>query len=119
MSRTANSRFELRQLTSIEWIIADTTLPETHPHRTVACLYEVDDLEYDVVWLHGPDLRAQYSSPEEALAHLMRATGGTTRRRSERPIPLPHLRPLTPRPQPAAAANDADEPVHAGDLAMA
>jgi len=94
MSPTANSRFELRRLTGIEWIIIDTTLPENHPYRTVACVYEVDDLEYDVVWLRDLDLRAQYSSPEEVLEDVVRAHDVVSRSRSTRPIEIPHLPPL-------------------------
>jgi hypothetical protein len=94
MSHTTNSRFELRRLTGIEWIILDTALPENHPHRTVACVYEVDDLEYDVVWLRDLNLRAQYASPEEVLQEVIRTSDVPSRSRSARPVEIPHLSPL-------------------------
>lgn len=94
MSHTTNARFELRRLTGIEWIILDTALPENHPHRTIAFVYEVDDLEYDVVWLRDLNLRAQYASPEEVLEEVVRVSDVASRSRSARPVEIPHLPPL-------------------------
>lgn len=97
MSPTTNNRFELRQLTGIEWIIIDTAMPENDPHRTVACVYEVDELEYDVVWLRDLDLRAQYASAEEVLAEVVRAHDVPLRCRSVPPVPIAHRPPVAER----------------------
>lgn len=90
-----STRFELRRLTRMEWVIIDGTLSENDPDRTVACIYEVDELEYDAIWLRELDLARTYASPQEVLAAVIRASGG--RRRSQRPVPIAHVPPADDR----------------------
>ena len=97
MSDESNVRFEMRRITAIEWVILDLSLPENHPQRTVACVYEIDDLEYDVVWLRDFGLAEHYMSPAEVLDDLIRVSQRSTRSPSRRPIPIPHLPPRAER----------------------
>lgn len=90
-------RFELRRLTSIEWVILDASLPENDPRRTVACIYEVDTLEYDVIWLRDLGLRNQYASPSEVVECVVAASIAPLRHRSQRPVPIPHVPPADER----------------------
>jgi hypothetical protein len=83
--------YELRRLTSMEWVILDLSLSEHDPRRTVACIYEVDTLEFDVIWLRDLGLAGKYAAPEEVLEAVVRV--GTRRRRSQRPVPIPHVPP--------------------------
>ena len=75
----------------MEWVVLDLSMTENDPQRTVACIYEVDALEYDVIWLRELGLAGKYASPEEVLEAIMRA--GARRRRSQRPVPIAHVPP--------------------------
>lgn len=88
----AADAFALHRLTPVEWIIVDVSLSERDPRRTVACVCEVDLLRYDVVWLRNLGLPATYTSPHDVLTAVI--SRDATRRRSERPVPVPRL----PRP---------------------
>jgi hypothetical protein len=90
--RSDDSRFALCRVSSIEWVIVDTTLPPANPSRVIACVYEFDRLEYGVVWLGELELRAEYGSPQDVLDDAHRAVE-TRHHRSERPIAIPHLPP--------------------------
>jgi len=89
-----NGRFALHRMSSIEWIIVDTSQDRNSPHRTVACIYEVDELEYDVTWLRDLGLPTTYMSPADVLDDIRKATDRSTRIPSRKPIPIPHRPPL-------------------------
>lgn len=90
----SNDRYVLQQLTPIEWIVVDTTRGPGDPYRTVACVYESDASEYDVIWLRDLGLPATWASPEEALRAIRLASDRPTRVPSRKPVPIPHRPPL-------------------------
>lgn len=73
MLSVAESRFELRRVTPSEWIIVDLSCDERDPHRTVACVYAIDEFECDVVWLRDMNLPIAYMSPADVLEDVVRA----------------------------------------------
>ena len=97
MSTDPNTRFRMRRASSINWLIEDLTLPTTHPERVVAHVYEVDDLEYDVVWLRDFGLAEHYMAPSEALKALIDRVTAPARPAAHRPIPIPHVPPIRER----------------------
>jgi hypothetical protein len=97
MSDESNIRFEMRKVTAIEWVILDHSVPRDHPQHTVGCVYEIDDLEYDVVWLRDFGLAEHYMSPAEVLDDLIRVSQRSTRSPSRRPVPIPHRPPRAER----------------------
>lgn len=96
MSPVTIPRFELRRTTHLEWEILDLSLPEHDPRRLAARIYEVDDLEYDVLWLRDVNLPTTYMSPHDALRDVRRVTLAP-RPGPHRPVEIPHLPPLTQR----------------------
>lgn len=96
MSPSTNPRFQLRRLTSIEWIIVDLSRAQDDPRCTVARVYQIDDLEYDVVWLRDLNLPTSYMSPQDVLRDVRRVTVAP-RPGPRRPIPIPRLPPLPER----------------------
>ncbi len=88
-----NGRFALQRMTSIEWIVVDTSQSPDSGHRTVACIYEVDELEYDVTWLRDLGLPTKYMSPADVPDDIRKATDRWTRIPSRKPIPIPHRAP--------------------------
>ena len=92
MSTEATARFELRKVGSSDWIILDLALPSDHPGRTVACVYEIDDWECDVVWLRDLGLPEHYMSPVEVLDDVIQA-GIPSSPSPRRPVPIPHFPP--------------------------
>ena len=93
MSTETTTRFELRKVSSSDWVILDLSLPADHPDRTVACVYEIDDLECDVVWLRDLSLPEHYMSPVEALDDVIRVSVPSSPS-PRRPVPIPHLPPV-------------------------
>ncbi len=91
--RPDDTRFALHRVSSIEWVVVDTTLPPANPARVIACVYEFDRLEYGVVWLGELELRAEYGSPQDVLDDAHRALAARPRHRSERPVRIRHLPP--------------------------
>lgn len=90
----SNDRYVLQQLTPIEWIVVDTSRGPGDPYRTVACIYESDASEYDVIWLCDLGLPSAWSSPHEVLRAIRLASEHPARIRSRKPIPIPHRQPL-------------------------
>ena len=88
-----NSRFALQQLTSIEWIVVDESCTPNDPQRTVACIYEVDTLEYDVIWLRDLGLATKFMSPLDVIDEIVRTTQRSTVAASRKPVPIPHHAP--------------------------
>lgn len=90
--RPDDARFALCRVSSMEWVVVDTTLPPANPARVIACVYEFDRLEYGVVWLGELQLRAEYGSPQEVLDDAHRAVA-PPHHRSQRPVRIRHLPP--------------------------
>ncbi|HET8926671.1 MAG TPA: hypothetical protein VFN24_02455 [Microbacterium sp.] len=91
--RADASRFALHRVNSIEWDIVDTTVPAASAAHIIAYIYKYDRLEFGVTWMRGFDLRAEYSSPREALDDVSHAWAPT--RRAVPPVMIPHLPPVT------------------------
>jgi hypothetical protein len=89
--RVDASRFALHRVNSIEWDIVDTTVPAASAAHVIAYIYKYDRLEFGVTWMRGFNLRAEYSSPREALDDVLRAWAPP--RRVDRPLAIPHLPP--------------------------
>lgn len=91
MSALPDPRFELRKITDAEWVLLDHRYDQNDSRRTVACVYQVDAVEVEVVWLRDLPLATSYMSAIDALEDLQRFHSP---RRAGRPIPIPHLPPL-------------------------
>lgn len=91
----SNTRFTLQQITPIEWIVVDGLCGLNDPRRTVACIYEVDEFECDVIWLRDLGLPSTYASPIEVLDDIRDTADRRTRVASQKPIPIPHRPPQT------------------------
>jgi len=74
MQPMRQSRFELRRVTSCEWIIVDRSRAEDDPDRTVACVYALDEFECDVVWLRDLNLPVAYMTPADVLEDVVRVS---------------------------------------------
>lgn len=85
MSRQTSANFELRKLTDTEWLILDLGLHENDPDRTVACVYRLADVEYDVVWLRDLALPVAYMSPMDVLDDVIRQYRHVPRQRTHAP----------------------------------
>lgn len=97
MSTDPTTRFRMRRVTSIKWLIEDLSLPETHQERVVAHVYEADDLEYDVVWLRELGLAEHWMAPSEVLNAVIDKVLHQSRPAERRPVPIPHLPPIRER----------------------
>ncbi|MFB7884070.1 hypothetical protein [Microbacterium sp. NPDC056057] len=97
MSTDPTTRFRMRRVTSIKWLIEDLSLPEMHEARVVAHVYEVDDLEYDVVWLRDLGLAEHWMAPSEVLNAVIDKVSRPPRPAARRPVPIPHLPPIRER----------------------
>lgn len=84
-------RFELRKITDTEWLILDHRYAQDDSRRTVACVYQVDAVEVEVVWLRDLPLASSSMSAADVLEDVQRFYAP---RRAGRPIPIPHLPPL-------------------------
>lgn len=89
MTKKSHERFELSEITGVEWVILDTAFEANDARRTVAYVWKVDEGEFEVVWLQERSLPRWYGSAEEALADVM-----TTAPRSRRPTAIPSRPPL-------------------------
>jgi len=98
MSTDPNTRFRMRKVTSIKWLIEDLSLTETHPERVVAHVHEVDDLEYEVVWLRDDlGLAEHFMAPSGALRAITDKVSNPPRSAAQRPFPIPHVPPIPER----------------------
>lgn len=79
MSARPVHRFELRQITETEWLILDHLYSPNDPRRTVACLYQPDPDEVEVVCLRDLPLSTYYMTPAEALEDVRRCYPGAAR----------------------------------------
>ncbi|WP_029259898.1 MULTISPECIES: hypothetical protein [unclassified Microbacterium] len=79
-------RFELRKITDTEWLILDHRYAQNDSRRTVACIYEVDAAEVEVVWLRDLPLASSYMTAADVWEDVQRFHAP---RRAGRPIPIP------------------------------
>jgi hypothetical protein len=88
----SDPRFDLRKVTDTEWLILDHKYASPDPRQTVACVYQVDTVEVDVVWMRDLPLANSYMSAADVLGDVLRFHA--TPDRTTAPIPIPHLPPL-------------------------
>lgn len=89
MTKKSQERFELSEITAVEWVILDSAFEQNDARRTVAYVWKVDEGEYEVVWLQERSLPRWYGSADEALADV-----ASTVPRSIRPKAIPSRPPL-------------------------
>ncbi|MHC9046577.1 hypothetical protein ACYX8G_18495 [Microbacterium saperdae] len=87
----SDPQFELKKITDTEWVILDHRYGPTDARRTVACVYQLDECEVEVVWLRDLPLTTSYTSPIDVLEDVSRLH---LPRRAQRPRPIRHLPPL-------------------------
>lgn len=93
MSAMPDPQFELKKITDTEWVILDHRYGPTDARGTVACVYQIDDYEVEVVWLQDLPLTTYYMSPMDVLEDVSRFH---LPRRAQRPHPIRHRPPLAP-----------------------
>jgi hypothetical protein len=98
----SDPRFELRQVTETEWLILDHKYAAHDARQTVACVYQVDTVEVDVLWMRDLPLSASYMSADDVLQDLLRFHA--TPDRTTAPIAIPHLAPFVASPRKAEPA---------------
>lgn len=91
MSAMPDPRFELKKITETESLILDHRYASDDARRTVACVYQLDDIEVEVLWLRDLPLASYYMSAADALDDLQRYVLPS---RAKPPIPIRHLPPL-------------------------
>lgn len=87
-----DARFELRKVTDTEWLILDHKYAAHDARQTVACIYQVDTVEVDVIWMRDLPLASCYMSADDVLRDLRRFHA--TPDRTTAPITIPHEPPL-------------------------
>lgn len=92
MSAMPDPRFELKKITDTEWLIHDHRYRSNDARRTIACLYQLDPNDIEVVWLRDLPLAARYMNPFEVLDEVRQFYA---QERARRPITIPHIPPLT------------------------
>lgn len=92
MSPMPDPRFELKKITDTEWLVLDHRYIASDARRTVACVYQLEPTDVEVVWLRDLPLAERYMSAFDVLEDVQRFYA---RRRWQRPVPIPHTRPLT------------------------
>lgn len=90
MAAMPDPRFALKKITDTEWLIYDRRYGLNDARRTIACLYQLDPTDVEVVWLQDLPLAERYMSPFDVLEDVQRFYA---RERSRRPIPIPHMPP--------------------------
>lgn len=98
----SDPRFELRQVTETEWLILDHKYAAHDARQTVACVYQVDTVEVDVLWMRDLPLANSYMSAGDVLSDLQRFHSAPDR--STAPIAIPHLSPFAISPRRAEPA---------------
>lgn len=93
MHSAAGARFELKRMTTNEWVIRDHRYEATDARHAVAYVWEIDPGECELVWLRDMGLPRWYESPIAALEDVQ-----ATSSRATAPIPIAH------RPPPLATA---------------
>lgn len=90
MSPMPDPRFELHRITPTEWLILDHRYGPNDARRTIACVYVFDENEVSVNWLRELPLADRYQTAFDVLEDVHKFYA---RRRSERPVPIPHMAP--------------------------
>lgn len=88
----SDPRFELRKATDSEWLVLDHKYMADDSRQTVACVYQVDAVEADVVWMRDLPLANCYMSADDVLADVRRFYA--TPDRTTSPIAIPHRPPF-------------------------
>lgn len=86
----ADPRFELKKVTTSEWLILDSKYASGDLRRTIACIYEMSPVEVEVMWLRNIPLARCYNSAFDALEDVHRFYA-PRRRIREAPIPAQGL----------------------------
>lgn len=92
MSLIDDRRFSLRRITPIEWSIRDDRYLPGDARGVVARIYQVENYEVEVAWLRDLPLMRLYGTVYEVLDEVRRIH--TKRTQSDRPKPIPHMRPF-------------------------
>ena len=92
MTISSDIRFELRQVTGIEWIIRDQRYASHDARGTVARIWRVDEDHCEVDWLVDTCLPTRYVCPANVIEDLHRTVS-----RSTKPVPIPHFAPVGAR----------------------
>jgi hypothetical protein len=91
MSAMPDPRFELRKVTETEWVVLDHRYEDHDARQTVACVYQMDVTEVEVLWLRDLPLASFYGSAFEVLEDLRRFSLPA---RAKAPTPIRHMPPL-------------------------
>lgn len=91
MAGSPDPRYTLRRITTLEWVINDLRYEDHDPRHVVACVYQIEETEVEVVWLRELPLASRYSSPFDVLEAVERMQSVS---RATRPVAIPHLPPL-------------------------
>lgn len=90
----APARHDVRRIDERTWLVRDPTLDRNDPRSVVACVTELDDHAFEVVWMHSPHLSIRFPTLGAAIQGIdRRGRPGTADRR---PIPIPHRPPISP-----------------------
>lgn len=98
----SDPRFELRKVTEMEWLILDHKYAAHDARQTVACVYQVDTVEVDVLWMRDLPLASSYMSADDVFGDLLRFHA--TRNGETAPIAIPSLPTVRVTPRPAEPA---------------
>lgn len=92
MSAIPDPRYELKKITDTEWLILDHRYGSNDARQTIACLYQLDLNDLEVIWLRDLPLAERYTGAIDVLEDVEHFYANE---RSRRPIPIPSLPPLT------------------------
>lgn len=88
--------FELFRHDQSTWIIRAAGLPETDPRHIVAVITDAHAEGVHVVWAQPSERPTRYFTPDAVLQDLT-GEAAAPRSGSTRPVPIPHLPPITRR----------------------
>ncbi|MDQ0645628.1 hypothetical protein [Microbacterium murale] len=91
MSPMPDPRFELKKITDTEWLVLDHRYVASDARRTVACIYQLEQTDVEVVWLRDLPLAERYTGAFDVLEDVERFY---TRHRWQRPVLIPHMPPM-------------------------
>lgn len=94
MSTTMEPTFEMKRVTPVEWVITDHRFPADDSRHSVACVYELEVDEVEVVWLREYPLALRYESPVAVLEDLNRLDSRRLARELRPIARMPRQRPI-------------------------
>ncbi|HWM17545.1 MAG TPA: hypothetical protein VNP97_13260 [Microbacterium sp.] len=107
VAASAPGCLELLRIDADHWIIQDDAYPASDARHVVACVYETDDGDFEVVWLSAEvPLPTYYRNAGDVLEDLARWRGHT----HGRPVEIAHFPPLRTRPRAAQAGRNIEAP---------